>query len=316
MTKLFLPIFTVIALLLSVTSHAQEFTSNIWKDKVEKSILPTGQRLIIPNEYRSVELDENALLSLLATAPLEGVKTTATSETVLPVPMPDGTTEEYRIVEYSMMEPALAEKFSSFKTYYGRGKKDVRKRIRLDWTAAGFRAMMISEEGTSFIDPYAQNDTKNYVSYFKKDYPAPAELFSCGVHTPEEIINTTSSNNQTLVAGDCTLRTYRLALATTGEYSNFFGAINSSGEGTIMAEVISSINRINEVYEVDVTVRLILIANTELAFYYNPGSDPYIRITMEGLCLVKILPTLQQYLEPLTMTLDMFTAQAVAVLLT
>ncbi len=42
-----------------------------------------------------------------------------------------------------------------------------------------------------------------------------------------------------------------------------------------MSAVVNTINRINQVYEAEVAVRLILVANTNLIFYYNAASDPY-----------------------------------------
>src|SRR5690606_15846930 len=37
----------------------------------------------------------------------------------------------------------------------------------------------------------------------------------------------------------------------------------------------TSINRVNGVYEYDLTIRLILVANTTAVFFYNPATDPY-----------------------------------------
>ncbi|MBK9982875.1 MAG: proprotein convertase P-domain-containing protein [Saprospiraceae bacterium] len=42
-----------------------------------------------------------------------------------------------------------------------------------------------------------------------------------------------------------------------------------------MSAVVNAVNRVNQVYEADITVRLILVANTNLIFYYDPATDPY-----------------------------------------
>ena len=42
-----------------------------------------------------------------------------------------------------------------------------------------------------------------------------------------------------------------------------------------MTAVVNVINRINEVYEAEVAVRLILINNTDQVFYYNSVTDGY-----------------------------------------
>jgi hypothetical protein len=81
--------------------------------------------------------------------------------------------------------------------------------------------------------------------------------------------------NQQRVTGDCTFRTYRLAIAATGEYSNHFDAESEDDEDLVLSEVVICVNRVNGVYEKDVAVRMILIENTTEIFYYDPATDPY-----------------------------------------
>jgi len=165
-----------------------------------------------------------------------------------------------------MIEPDLAAKYPKFKTYYGRGVKNPLHRVRLDWTEVGLRAMMVLSNGTAFVDPYAQGDTKHYVSYFKKDYPLSTEPFACGTESNPVDIDDAPAQAK---AGDCQFRTYRLAMATTAEYSAFFGATSSAQSGLVLSEVMTSINRVNEVYETDFAIRLLLINNTDQVFYYD-----------------------------------------------
>jgi hypothetical protein len=67
------------------------------------------------------------------------------------------------------------------------------------------------------------------------------------------------------------LRTYRLAMAATGEYTAFYG-------GTVpaaMAAIVVSVNRVNTIYERDIAVHLNLVANNNLIVYTNGATDPY-----------------------------------------
>lgn len=247
----------------------------MWTEVETKTILPEGKRLITPNSYKTFSLNEENLAAIINAAPHENNKSVKDSETILEIPLSDGTTEAFRIIQYDMAEPGFYEQFPEIKTLYGRGKKNPLNRIRLDQTAAGFRAMLrIEGKGQAFIDPYAQGDTKHYVSYFRKDYPQPDTPFQCGVSDDfqEKLPELTTAVAK---AGDCGFRSYRLAMAVTGEYSNYFGVTDNSGEATIAAEVVNSVNRVNEVFENDFGVRLILIANTATAFYYDGATDPY-----------------------------------------
>ncbi len=67
------------------------------------------------------------------------------------------------------------------------------------------------------------------------------------------------------------LRTYRLANAATGEYTAFFGGTVTLG----LAAVVTSVNRVNGVYEKEVAVRMVLVANNNLIIYTNASTDPY-----------------------------------------
>jgi hypothetical protein len=67
------------------------------------------------------------------------------------------------------------------------------------------------------------------------------------------------------------LRTYRLAMAATGEYTAFHGGTVAGA----LAAINTTMNRVNAVYEREVAVRMVLIANNNLIIYTNASTDPY-----------------------------------------
>ena len=67
------------------------------------------------------------------------------------------------------------------------------------------------------------------------------------------------------------LRTYRLANATTVEYTNFHGGTNASG----MAAVVTAVNRVTGVYEVELTIRMELVPNNDQLIFTNATGDSY-----------------------------------------
>jgi regulation of enolase protein 1 (concanavalin A-like superfamily) len=192
----------------------------------------------------------------------------------LVLPTPDGKTESFRIVSYQMMEKRLSEKYPEISNYYGVGLRDASRLIRLDWTYRGFHAMVRGDgQDTYFVDPYQWEDTRHYQVYFKKDYRAPeGNTFKCDVKGTAKAAEKTGPNR---MAGDCTFRTYRLAMATTGEYSNYHGATSAAQSNLVLSEVNTAMNRVNGIYEQDIAVRMVLIGNTENIFYYNGSTDPY-----------------------------------------
>ena len=67
------------------------------------------------------------------------------------------------------------------------------------------------------------------------------------------------------------LRTYRLALSATGEYTAFFGGTVA---GALAAQV-AAINRINQIYETDLSVRFEIIASNDQLIFTNAATDPF-----------------------------------------
>ena len=246
---------------------------NIWQDRSSDQFNQQGERMITPDQFRAIQVNQENLKLILQTAPKEDQVNPIHSEALLNIPKPNGENEIFQIVEYKMMEDGLASRYPSIKTYHGVSTANPFTRIRLDWTERGFHAMVFDREGNYYIDPYSRANTEEYQSYYKKDYPKSLEEFSCGVE--EEIIERERKEEGHSRAGDCTFRSYRLAMATTAEYSAFHGATSAAQSGLVLSEVITAMNRVNGIYEIDATVRMILIADTDQLFYYDAGSDPY-----------------------------------------
>ena len=149
---------------------------------------------------------------------------------------------------------------------------------------------MISERGTYYIDPYTPNDLQNYISYWKTDYeknnlPDFQELPPIRRDEPidskfDDVISrkpdTKDIRRKKEVVAQKTssgteLRTYRLALAATGEYTAFHGGTVAGA----VAAMSTSMNRINGVYEREVAIRMVLVADNDLLVYTNAAEDPY-----------------------------------------
>nr|WP_299418141.1 zinc-dependent metalloprotease family protein [uncultured Emticicia sp.] len=240
-----------------------------------------GSKQINPAKYKVLKLDVASIKSFLNKTPLEFTASAKNVNTVLELPLPDGTFEEFVIVESPMMEAALAQKFPEIKTYSGYSLKNPATTVRLDFTQRGFHGMILSPEGTFFIDPYSTATVEYYISYNKKDFTSK-KSFTCavdqikqpGIDTP----TTTFPNKETNLPnginasiGDGVLRNYRLALAATVEYTAFHG-------GTValaLAAQVTTMNRVNGVFLRDFAVKMNIIANNNLIIYTNATTDPY-----------------------------------------
>lgn len=228
------------------------------------------QRRIIPDKYNFVKVDFEALKSFLNQAPHENQMS---GGLLFKYPMPDGTTQDFEIWQYDMMEPGLADQLPGIKTFLGKGKTDPYAVIRLDYTYQGFHGYILSPFGTAAIDPYAFGNTEYYVSYFKHDLPnIHAPYFDCGVTDGISAINDDDLPEvKSQLPLGTQLRTYRLALACTGEYATYHGGTVAS----VASAMVTAMNRVNGVYERDLSARMSLVANNNNLIFLNATTDPY-----------------------------------------
>src|ERR1700743_980093 len=86
-------------------------------DIAARTVNPGEVRTVAPEKSRSLALDTSGLLNFFKTLSPAKEIIKSNNEPVIEIPMPDGTTNRFRIWESSIMEPALAAKFPAIKTY-------------------------------------------------------------------------------------------------------------------------------------------------------------------------------------------------------
>ncbi|MFT6387156.1 MAG: hypothetical protein ACJAUP_000526 [Cellvibrionaceae bacterium] len=189
------------------------------------------------------------------------------------LPLPGGQTAIYHFEYSPIAEQGLLDKFPDIRTFRGTDVSDSKNRGRFDISPAGFRGMFRHNGETILIDPQYVGNSQAYISYVAKD----AEPLSARPH--DQVIYTellksaenAAERNLAKGSSDGSLRTYRLAVAATAEYTQFFGGTVANG----IAAITTAINRVNEVYENDLGIRLVLIANNNVIVYTDALTDPY-----------------------------------------
>lgn len=261
-----------------ITSYSISAQNNFWKDISESKIgVANKQRKIVPRQYRILSLDTGRIISFFKTIPKEFGEASKKSSVIVTLPMPDGSFNRFGLVETSMMEPELAAKFPDIKTYNGRGIDDPYATIKIDWSVRGFHAMIISSvKGSVYIDPYGQQNITNYISYFKKDVKQNKPFIENGQVISKNILsrNTTAHRPEQAQCIGGTLRTYRLAVACTGEYASAVAGAAPTKAQTLAA-IVTTINRVNGIYENELDVRLVLVANNNNIIYTDSTKDPF-----------------------------------------
>ena len=235
-----------------------------------------GKRVIIPERYRSLVLDIRGMQDFLKTLSHKSGVAGRSTSAILELPMPEGGRASYRIWESPVMEPALAERFPGIKTYTGQGINDSTATIKIDFTELGFHAMVLSDVNEDiFIDPYRQQDSRNYVAYNKRDFKKKRPFSEIDVIEPSDRRPPTGNKP---MAGICTgeeLHSYRLAVACTGEYARAATGISNPTVGQALSAIVTSVNRVDGIYEREVAISLNLVSNNNLIVFVNPSTDPF-----------------------------------------
>jgi hypothetical protein len=211
------------------------------------------------SSVKAFTLDASAMQAKLRSAPKVGLKQrslAASSKTIISLPRPDGTLQRFQIEESPIMEAGLAAEHPDIKTYAGVGLDDPNATLRADSTPLGFHASVRSPDGAWYVDPYYHLDDSVYVSYFGRDLDNAHGRFDEG-----EIEGKSDPLDLGVAAAagpEIQLRTYRLALVTDPSYATYFG-----GSANVTAAKVTLLNRVDQVYEDETAIRMILIADND-----------------------------------------------------
>ena len=251
-----------------------------WKNAESSEVNALGGPAIQTVKEKLVSIDLNMLETYLHQAPSE---TNIDKTFELSVPMPDGSVERFYVYTVPVVLPEMQKKYPRIYTFAGQGIDHPSTVIRLDLGYQGFHAMTLGPEGSVFIDPFNQKTTSIYKVYYKTDARRKDLSAHCEFNPMEELnqqraaqiqqdVLDHSGNTSGLARSNGTnLRTYRAALACTGEYSTFHGG----NKPQVLSAIVTSVNRVSGVYELEVAIRLSLIANTDTLIFLNSSSDPY-----------------------------------------
>ena len=276
-------ILTIGLLQTNVFAQSEKSEGALWQ-KISKAELNRLETLsseereqTLPTKYLVYKLNQNLFSSAVADAPLEFQEGARMKRIILELPTPDGDFMRFYVEESPILSPKIAAEFPDWKTFQGYGVDDPTASVRFGITSNGFHATILSTKGTIVIDPYKFRDMENYITYFKADSQVERE-FHCKID--EGFEKSSSSSRMFTAAPQFThgtqIRTFRLAIAATGEYTEFFGSQNAA-----FAAVTTTINRVVGIYRRDFASSLQLVSGMDTVFP-DKNTDPYDNSTELG----------------------------------
>lgn len=209
-----------------------------------------------------------------------GAVTTAkqTEIFVISVPLPTGELVEFELSKSRAIDDALSQRFPDMLTFNGVQQNQPNNIGKFELTPTGFRGMFYYQGKLVYLDPKYLDNNRIYTSYYQQDALDYSEVSATRyqpkvAHLLSEQVPKSAQTSQLIKAArtPVQLKEYRLAITTTGEYAAFFqGSISN-----VMAELTTLVNRINMIFEQELAIRMILVANNDQLIFTDAATDPF-----------------------------------------
>ncbi len=234
-----------------------------------QSLAPTATQQATMLEHWSIakgqvfELNESAFLQEL---PLMGG--TAKGGALVHFPDQDGTMVAYSVEEAPVFAKALSEKYPNIRSFKGVAVNDKGKWIRFSTSPKGIQATILTSEnntGTLFLQKHTDG---SYVLYDRTSHIGKDMAFICKTNA---MVTAAGPNLTARLVDDQNLRTFRVAITASGEYTQYHGGTKADA----LAAINNTLTRVNAVFERDLAVTLELIPTTDEVIYTDPETDPF-----------------------------------------
>jgi hypothetical protein len=202
-----------------------------------------------------------------------------TKSVVISLPLPNGLLANFQLTPSITMAPELASRYPTIRTFTGFQIDNPKNRGHFDVTPHGFHGLFRLDDQHVYVEPQFQGNTENYISYYQKDALAlnhqrvSKRLPPVKKLSPIKKLSSNWAKHPTkhFRLATPSLRTYRIAIAADGEFTAFHGGSKALG----LAAVVTMINRVNDVYQRDLAIKLELVADNDKLIFVDAATDPY-----------------------------------------
>ena len=212
-------------------------------------------------DYQSIKL--NIITSKLA------LKGNVTNEKIIiKLPIPLGEERNFEIEETSNFAPELAAKHPEIQTFMGICSDEKMLSVRFDISPLGYSATYLNQGEITIIEPI--DLSKN--QYAIVPYQAFQVNWKCGISIDSSLKEFKNKHNlaQNAISNGAVLKTLRIAIATTGEFTSANGSVANA-----LARINGLLTVVNAVYISDLAIKFELIANNTAIIFTNSATDPF-----------------------------------------
>ena len=191
------------------------------------------------------------------------------------LPNEKGENELFLIKPLQVISSSISSKYPNIKTYGGYSAKRPGVKVRLSTQFSKINAWIQLPEGEDlFIQPTKLEEKIHFV--YQKTKNDKAHEFLCKtINKNLKLENDSNFRKNRKLNNE--LRIFRIAIAGTGEYTKYWGdddPSNGTNAEDAYAAVVSTINRINQVFEDELSIRLELVSDASL-LYEDANTDPF-----------------------------------------
>lgn len=260
-------------------SAVQQGRNAFW-ETVEPAAHEARGKAAAAQGARVFRLREQAMRAALQQAGPERAERSEQPTAVIVLPLPDGSFARFRIVEAPVLSAELAVQYPELKSYRGQGVDNPGLAVWCSWTPLGLRAWVRDGAETLRIQPLTDTTDSfplDYISLVERVEAEQAQDAVCSAQVKEMAIvhaKRLAPERASNFSVGLTLRTYRLALATTREYTQDPNYGNNN-ETTTNTKLFEWVNAVNVIYESELAIRFTLVTNTDLIFLSNDPNEPF-----------------------------------------
>jgi hypothetical protein len=272
--------YLLIALFLSLNyATAQSFFEPVEASSTSL-ILSSSAPADMPVTFNAYRVNTAGLSSIIATAPQEAELSANTAATIIDIPLPDGTMESFSIWNIQTLDAVLYKKYQEIRTFSGQSLRQPGMTLRGTITVRGLSLMiLLPDMGAAYVEPIDPAQPDLCMAYDRNAIPIESvRAARAGLRPPLEakvappaIATATPATPRGPVLAPVRLRTLRFAVACTGEFAQDHGGTRQSA----LAAIVDYSNRLSAIFERDMAIRFVLVAENELLINLDGATDPY-----------------------------------------
>lgn len=200
--------------------------------------------------------------------------TTAKTNSFLLFPNSEGQITSFKVRQTQVLSLEMAKAHPEITTFSGYSIENPEETISFTWSPLGVNAILSKNNQFTFIQTTATKDITSYKLYQRGVTSEDFENFIC--HTTEDYIQKNNLTQRTTYSTEKKLRTFRIAVAATREYTNYWGS-----QANALAQITSTINRVNQVYRSQMAIQFEVVSGTDI-LYTNANNDPFVNVDYDN----------------------------------